>query len=187
MENKFSLDTSMKKAFPMLLAAIGAVLAAVLLITRLNLINLVCLLYCCIMSAVILLSLIVKKKVYAPMIFGYAASSVGMIIFHIIFGADAGFGAFLADKSADWSSAANPLFSGEGSFLTRLGGNILLALPAAVCLWALFFVAKKKCGKTTLKAVSSFALSILLMASSVFSAASLPIISYKLNNHFHLN
>ncbi len=169
MENKFSLDTSMKKAFPMLLAVIGVVLAAVLLITRLNLINLVCLLYCCIMSAVILLSLIVKKKVYAPMIFGYAASSVGMIIFHVIFGADAGFGAFLADKSADWSSAANPLFSGDGSLLTRLGGNILLALPAAVCLWALFFVAKKKCGKTGLKAVTSFLLSILLMASSVFS------------------
>lgn len=169
MENKFSLDTSMKKVLPMLLAVIGAVLAAVLLITRLNLINLVCLLYCCIMSAVILLSLIIKKRVYAPMIFGYAASSVGMIIFHIIFGADAGLGAFLADKSAGWSSAANPLFSGDGSFFTRLGGNILLALPAAVCLWALFFVAKKKCGKTTLKAVSSFALSILLMASSVFS------------------
>ncbi len=169
MENKFSLDTSMKKVLPMLLAVIGIVLAAVLLITRLNLINLVCLLYCCIMSAVILLSLIVKKKVYAPMIFGYAASSVGMIIFHTVFGADAGFGAFISDKANGWSTAANTLFAGDGSFLTRLGGNILLALPAAVCLWALFFVAKKKCGKTTLKAVSSFALSILLMASSVFS------------------
>ncbi len=169
MENKFSLDTSMKKAFPMLLAVVGIVLAAVLLITRLNLINLVCLLYCCIMSAVILLSLIIKKKVYAPMIFGYAASSVGMIIFHTVFGADAGFGAFLSDKVNGWSSAAHPLFSGDGSFFTRLGGNILLALPAAVCLWALFFVAKKKCGKITLKAVSSFALSVLLMASSVFS------------------
>ncbi len=169
MENKFSLDTSMKKVLPMLLAVIGILLAAVLLITRLNLINLVCLLYCCIMSAVILLSLIVKKKVYAPMIFGYAASSVGMIIFHTVFGADAGFGAFISDKANGWSTAANTLFAGDGSFLTRLGGNILLALPAAVCLWALFFVAKKKCGKTTLKAVSSFALSILLMASSVFS------------------
>ncbi len=169
MENKFSLDTSMKKVLPMLLAVLGAVLAAVLLITRLNLINLVCLLYCCIMSAVILLSLIIKKKVYAPMIFGYAASSVGIIIFHVIWGADAGFGAFLADKTNGWSSAANALFSGDGSFFTRLGGNILLALPAAVCLWALFFVAKKNCTKTALKAVSSFALSILLMASSVFS------------------
>lgn len=169
MENKFSLDTSTKKAFPMLLAVVGIVLAAVLLITRLNLINLVCLLYCCIMSAVILLSLIIKKKVYAPMIFGYAASSVGMIIFHTVFGADAGFGAFLSDKVNGWSSSAHPLFSGDGSFFTRLGGNILLALPAAVCLWALFFVAKKKCGKITLKAVSSFVLSVLLMASSVFS------------------
>ncbi|MEE1320921.1 MAG: sulfatase-like hydrolase/transferase [Acutalibacteraceae bacterium] len=169
MENKFSLDTSMKKVLPMLLAVIGVVLAAVLLITRLNLINLVCLLYCCIMSAVILLSLIIKKKVYAPMIFGYAASSVGIIIFHIIFGADAGFGAFLSDKMNGWSSAANTLFTGDGSFITRLGGNMLLALPAAVCLWALFFVAKKKCSKTGLKAVTSFLLSILLMASSVFS------------------
>lgn len=169
MENKFSLDTSMKKVLPMLLAVIGVVLAAVLLITRLNLINLVCLLYCCIMSAVILLSLIIKKKVYAPMIFGYAFSAVGMIIYHIIWGADAGFGAFLSDKMNGWSSAANTLFSGDGSFLTRLGGNILLALPAAVCLWTLFFVAKKKCSKTGLKAVTSFLLSILLMVSSVFS------------------
>ncbi|MBQ8503200.1 MAG: sulfatase-like hydrolase/transferase [Clostridia bacterium] len=168
MENKFSLDKN-KKIFPIVLMVVGVILAAVLLITRLNLINLVCLLYCCIMSALILLSLIIKKKVYAPMIFGYAISSVAMIVFHTIWGADAGFGAFISDKSAGWSTAANALFAGEGSFFTRLGGNILLTLPAAVCLWALFFVAKKKCGKTTVKAVASFALSILLMGASVFS------------------
>lgn len=168
MENKFSLDKS-KKVFPLIVMIIGIVLAAAQLITRLNLVTLVCLVYCCVMSAVILLSLIIKKKVYAPMIFGYAASSVGMIIFHIIWGADAGFGAFIKDKAAGWASAANPLMSGEGSFLTRLGGNILLALPAAICLWGLFFVARKNCAKTGLKAVSSFALSILLMGASVFS------------------
>ncbi len=168
MENKFSLDKN-KKIFPIILMVIGVILAVVLLITRLNLVNLVSLLYCCIMSAVIMLSLIIKKKVYAPMVFGYAASSVGMIVFHTVWGADAGFGAFISDKVAGWSSAANALFSGDGSFFTRLCGNLLLALPAAVCLWALFFVAKKKCQKTTLKAVSSFALSILLMGASVFS------------------
>lgn len=169
MDKKFSLDTSWKKVFPMILMVIGVVLMAVQLITRLNLVNLVNLLYCCIMSAVILLSLIIKKKVYAPMIFGYAASSVGMIVFHTVFGADAGFGAFISDKAEGWASAANTLFTGDGSLLTRLAGNLLLALPAAISLWALFFVAKKKCNKTGLKAVSSFVLSVLLMGSSVFS------------------
>lgn len=168
MEKKFSLDTS-KKVFPIILMVVGIVLMAVQLITRLNLVNLVNLLYCCIMSAVILLSLIIKKKVYAPMIFGYAASSVGMIIFHTVFGADAGFGAFISDKAEGWASAANALFTGDGSLLTRLAGNILLALPAAISLWALFFVARKNCNKTGLKAASSFVLSILLMGSSVFS------------------
>lgn len=169
MNGRFSLDTSMKKFFPTLLMVVGVAVCAALLFSRQNIVNLVCLLYCCIMSAVILLSLIIKKKVYAPMIFGYAASSFAVIIFHTVWGADAGFGAFISDKAEGWSSAANALFTGDGSFLTRLGGNLLLALPAIITLWGLFFVAKKKCAKTGLKAVSSFALSILLMGASVFS------------------
>ncbi len=168
MNKKITLDTS-KKVFPIILMILGIGIMAAQLITRLNLVNLVSLLYCCIMSAVILLSLIIKKKVYAPMIFGYAASAVGMIIFHIIWGADAGFGAFLADKQAGWSSAEHALFTGAGSFLTRLGGNLLMALPAAVCLWGLFFLAKKKCEKSLLKKLSSYALSILLMLTSVLA------------------
>ena len=169
MNGKFSLDTSFRKVFPLILMVIGFVLYAVLLVTRLNLVNLVCLLYCCIMSAIIFLSLIIKKKVYAPMLFGYAVSLFGIITFHTIWGADAGFGAFISDKAEGWSSAANALFTGEGSFLTRLGGNLLLSLPAIIALCGLFLVAKKKCGKTGLKAVSSFALSVLLMGASVFS------------------
>ena len=169
MDKKFSLDTSMKKIFPMILMVVGVVLGCVLLATRLNLINLVNLLYCCIMSAVILLSLIIKKKVYAPMLYGYAASGLAMIIFHVIFGADAGFGAFITDAAAGWMSSENALFSGEGSVLTRIAGNLLLALPAIISLGGLFLVAKKKCNKTRLKAVSSFSLSVLLMLSSVFS------------------
>ncbi len=168
MKKKVSLDTS-KKVFPIILMVIGIGVAAALLITRLNLVNLVCLLYCCIMSAIMFLSLIIKKKVYAPMVFGYAISAVGMIVFHVIWGADAGFGAFISDGAAGWLSSENSLFTGEGSFFTRLLGNILLALPAAISLWGLFFVAKKKCNKGTLKTVSSFALSVLLMLSSVFS------------------
>ena len=169
MESKFSLDKSFKKVFPLILMLVGVAVTAILFIKRLNLINLVCLLYCCIMSAVILLSLIIKKKVYAPMIYGYAVSLAGIIVFHVIFGADAGFGAFISDKAEGWSSAANAVFTGEGSVFTRLAGNILLSLPAIVSLTGLFLVAKKKCAKTGLKAISSFALSVLLMLSSVFS------------------
>ena len=169
MNGKFSLDTSFKKIFPTLLMVVGVVVSVLLLVKRLNLFNLVCLLYCCIMSAVILLSLIFKKKVYAPMLLGYGVSALTMIIFHTVWGADAGFGAFISDKAEGWSSVANALFTGEGSVLTRLGGNLLLSLPAIIALGGLFLVAKKKCNKTGLKAVSSFALSVLLMLASVFS------------------
>ncbi len=168
MNKKISLDSS-KKIFPIILMIIGVAVAAALLITRLNLVNLVNLLYCCIMSAVIFVSLIIKKKVYAPMIYGYAISSVAMIVFHVIWGADSGFGAFISEAVNGWSSAENPLFTGEGSVLTRLLGNLLLALPAAITLWGLFFTAKKKCNKSGLKKIVSGLLSVLLMGASVFS------------------
>ncbi|MDD6012395.1 MAG: sulfatase-like hydrolase/transferase [Oscillospiraceae bacterium] len=165
MEQKFSLDTS-KKVFPIITMVIGLGLMLAQLITRLNLVSVVCVAYCCVMSALILLSLIIKKKVYAPMIFAYALPMLGVILFHVIWGADAGFGAF-SDGHTGWSSAAHSLMAGEGNLLTRIAGNILLALPGAICLWGLFFTAKKKCEKGTLKKVISSVLSVLLVASSV--------------------
>ena len=167
MENKFSLDKS-KKVFPIIIMVIGILVALAQLITRLNLVTLVCALYCCIVSAIILVSLIAKKKVYAPMVIGYAASLIGIMLYHIIFGADAGLGAFIADGTAGWSSAENALMSGEGSFFTRLLGNILLSLPMIVVLVALALVARKDCAKIKLKGFFSFVLSILLMGASVF-------------------
>ncbi len=167
MENKFSLDKS-KKVFPIILMVIGILIMIVQLVSRLNLVGLVSLVYCCIMSAVILLSLIIKKKVYAPMIFGYAAASFGLILFHVIWGADAGFGAF-STGLAGWYTIENSLFAGEGSLFTRLLGNLLLSLPAIASLWGLFFVAKKSFNKKSLKAALSSILSVLLMASSVLA------------------
>lgn len=165
MQEKFSLDKS-KKAFPIILMIIGIVIMAVQLITRLNLITLVSVLYCCIMSAIILISLICKKKVYAPMIYGYAAASLGVVIFHVVCGADAGFGAFSTGLTG-WSTLDNALFAGEGSFLTRLLGNILLIIPTAASLWGLYFVARKSTNKATLKKLLSSFLSVLLVASSI--------------------
>ena len=136
-----SLDKS-RKIFPMILMIIGLAVMAVQLGTRQNIVALASLIYCCVMSAVIFLSLIIKKKVYAHMVYGYAFVGLGLIIFHIIWGADAGFGAFCSGLTG-WSSAENPLFAGEGSILTRLAGNLLLGLPAIASLLGLFFVSKK--------------------------------------------
>ncbi len=167
MENKFSLDKS-KKVFPIILMVIGLGIMVAQLATRQNLVGLVSLLYCCIMSAVILLSLIIKKKVYLPMMLGYAFSFIGLYLFHVIWGADAGFGAFCSGL-AGWSSAENPLFAGEGSILTRLAGNFILGLPAIASFLGLFFVAKKKGMKSCAKGALSAVLSVLLMASSVLA------------------
>ena len=167
MENKFSLDKS-KKVFPIILMVIGLGIMVAQLATRQNLVGLVSLLYCCIMSAVILLSLIIKKKVYLPMMLGYAFSFIGLYLFHVIWGADAGFGAFCSGL-AGWSSAENPLFTGEGSILTRLAGNFILGLPAIASFLGLFFVAKKKDMKSCAKGALSAVLSVLLVASSVLT------------------
>lgn len=167
MENKISLDKS-KKVFPVILMVIGLGIMVAQLATRQNLVGLVSLLYCCIMSAVMFLSLIIKKKVYLPMVLGYAFSFIGLYLFHVIWGADAGFGAFCSGL-AGWSSVENPLFAGEGSILTRIAGNLILGLPAIASLLGLVFVAKKNCNKGGLKTFTSALLSVLLMASSVLA------------------
>lgn len=165
MKNKISLDGG-KKAFPLILMVLGIAAAAGVLIARLNIAAVVAVAYCCIMSAVILLSLIVKKKVYTPMIIGYAAAVTGVAVYYTIWGADAGFGAFTSGL-AGFNSAEHPWLTGSGNFGTRLLGNFLLALPAAICLWGLFFVAHKTFKKNGAKAFLSSLLSVMLIGTSI--------------------
>lgn len=155
-----------RKVFPWLTAAIGTALMLAQWIVRLNLLSVVAVAYCCILSAVILIARLAKKKVYAPMVLGYAASMVGIIVYYILWGADAGFGAFTSGL-AGFSSAEHPLFTGAGNFGTRLLGNLLLALPSAVVLWALFFTARHNGKRNCAQRVVSFFLCILLMGTSV--------------------
>lgn len=165
MKKPIELDKG-KKVFPFLLMIIGVVIMLAMWIMRLNIVAVVSVGYCCIMSAVILLSLIIKKKVYIPMILGYAAASLGVVIYYVVFGADAGFGAFTSGL-AGYVSSEHPLTQGDGSFFTRLLGNILLVLPSAASLWGLFFVAKKTFNKEGLKKALSGVLSLLLVGTSV--------------------
>lgn len=166
MKNKISLDKD-KKFFPFLLMALGIAIAIAMLIVRLNIVAVVAVAYCCIMSAIILLSLIIKKKVYAPMIYGYAAACIGVVVYYVIWGADAGFGAFTSGL-AGFSSAEHPWLTGKGNIGTRILGNILLALPSALCLWGLFFTARKSLKKDSAKTAISALLSIVLVGTSVF-------------------
>ena len=165
MKKNITLDTE-KKVFPLIFMVIGLGLMLSLWILRLNIVAVVCVAFNCIMSAVIALSLIIKKKVYAPMIFGYAAASIGVVVYFIIWGADAGFGAFTSGL-AGFNSADHPLLTGSGNFFTRLLGNLLLVLPTALALWGLFFVAKKNFTKEVAKKVLSGVMSVLLMGTSV--------------------
>ncbi|MBR3975991.1 MAG: sulfatase-like hydrolase/transferase [Clostridia bacterium] len=165
MKKKIELDCS-KKVVPSIFMLLGIGIMAATLIARLNFMCVVAVAFCCIMSAVIAISLIVKKKVYAPMIFGYAAASLGIVLYYVIWGADAGFGAFTSGL-VGFSSAEHPLLTGEGNLFTKILGNILLVLPSALSLWGLFFVAKKSFKRDIAKKLLSGMLTFCLVATSV--------------------
>ena len=128
-----------KKPFPFIIGIIGITLAVVLNIARLNLLAVVNVAFMCIVSALIIIGTIFYKKVYKWFVVGYSSSAIGIFLYYLIWGADAGFGAFISGK-AGWSSAENPLFAGEGNFLTRLGGGLLLLLPCIVAIILLILV-----------------------------------------------
>lgn len=166
MKNKITLDTG-KKVFPLIVMILGIGLMLATWIVRLNIVAIVDVAFCCIVSALVILSLIIKNKVYAPMIYGYAAASIGVVVYYVIWGADAGFGAF-SSGLAGFNSVEHPLLQGSGNFGTRLLGNILLVLPTAVCLWGLFFIARKTFKKDGAKKAVAAILSILLTGTSIF-------------------
>lgn len=155
-----------KKVLPLITAIIGVVLGIALLALRLNIIAVVNVAYMCILSAIIFLGIVIKKKVYLFNIVGYAGSATGIFLYFLIFGADAGFGAFSSGK-AGWSSAEHPLFTGAGNFLTRLGGNILLLLPCIIAVVALVIISKKAFKKTTAHKVVTSIISIALAGTTV--------------------
>ena len=167
MKKTIEFDKS-KKVFPIILAVVGAGLMLAQLITRLNFVAVLNIGYCCILSAIILVSLLFKKKVYLPMLLGYAFSFGGLTLFHIIFGADAGFGAF-SSGLAGWSSAQHSLSAGEGNFFLRLAGNLLLSLPVTLSLALLWGFAKKSFKKEGAKKALCVVLNLVLVASSVAS------------------
>ena len=165
MKKGIEFDKS-KKVFPIIIAVIGLAMMLAMWITRLNMTAVVSVAYCCIVSALILLSLLFKKRLYLWMVVGYAASLFGIVTYFIIFGADASFGAFTSGL-AGFSTTDHPWLTGEGNFFTRLLGNLLLALPsvAALALTVVTVICAKE--KAVFQRVFSRILSFVLVLTTV--------------------
>ena len=165
MNEKYTVDSKIK-VLPIISLIIGVGLFIAQFVTRLNMVAVICVGYMCVMSAIILVGLIAKKKVYLHMLLGYASAALAVFLFHVIFGADAGFGAFTSGL-AGWTASEHTLSSGAGNFFTRLLGNLLLTLPLALSLFGLYMISRKSFKKIKLKGALSFVMSILLIATSV--------------------
>ncbi len=154
------------KVFPQIIGILGILLALALIIARLNLLAVVNVAFMCIVAALTMVGVFFFKKVYKWFIIGYGASAAGIFLYYLLFGADAGFGAFSTGKTG-WASADNPLFAGGGNFLTRLGGGILLLLPCIIAIVLLITVAVKKFKKVGLHKFVTSILSIVLAGTTV--------------------
>ncbi len=80
------------KIFPMIVFVAGVVLFTLQWVTRLNKTAVVAIGYCCVVSALLFLGLLIKKKLYAWMLGGYVTAITGVLGYFIVYGADAGFG-----------------------------------------------------------------------------------------------
>ena len=158
-----------KKVFPMIVMAIGIVLALALLIMRLNIVAVVNVAFMCIVVALMMLGIFIFKKLYIWNFITYAINGLAIVLYFSIWGADAGFGAFMSGK-AGWSTLENTLTAGNDNFnfFVRLGGNILIILPCVLALLALYFVGKMQFEKKGAHVVITSIISLILAATSSF-------------------
>ncbi len=158
-----------KKVFPMIVMAIGIVLALALLIMRLNIVAVVNVAFICIVVALMMLGIFIFKKLYIWNFITYAINGLAIVLYFSIWGADAGFGAFMSGK-AGWSTLENTLTAGNDNFnfFVRLGGNILIILPCIIALLALYFVGKKQFERKGAHVVITSIISLILAATSSF-------------------
>ena len=163
--NSVKLDKSIK-TIPVAVAAVAFILMLLQWIIGLNIMSLINVIGLLILTAVILLGVVVKKRLYFWYVLAYIFMAFAVVSFYTVAGADAGWGAITSGASG-FSSASNSLWTGEGNFGTRLAGNVVLILPSALVLWAIVYVGGKffKNKKTKLIAVSC--LCVLLMGTTL--------------------
>lgn len=159
-----------KKAFPMIVMAIGIVLALALQIMRLNIVAIVNVAFMCIVVALMMLGIFIFKKLYVWNFITYGINALSIVLYYAIWGADAGFGAWLSGGKAGWKSVEHALVSGADNFnfLVRLGGNLLLLLPCIIMFTALLIVGKKQWEKKGAHVIVTSIISVLLAGTSAF-------------------
>ncbi len=153
--------------FVNIIFALSVVLSVGIFAFRLNMVAVINVAFMMICTLIIIFNLIASKKLNAKLLWAYSIPGISVSFYYIIFGADAGFGAF-SNCLAGWKSAENILFAGEGNIGLRILGNILLILPCALIVSALFLLMKKSSTKERLSKASMFVLSITLVFTTVF-------------------
>ena len=158
-----------KKAFPIIIMAIGIVLALALQIMRLNMVAVINVAFMCVVVALIMLGLFIFKKLYVWNFITYGINALSVVLYYAFWGADAGFGAFTSGK-AGWASLENALTSGadNANFFIRLGGNLLLVAPCVIMLVILLLVGKKQMQNKSAHVVITSIISLLLAGTSAF-------------------
>lgn len=155
-----------KQVFSFLPNIISMILIILLLYKRANMFAVVNVGFMCICTVLLILGLIISKKLSKNVLAAYATSGFAVTMYYVVYGADAGFGAF-SNCLAGWKSAENALFAGSGNIGWRFLGNLLLILPSAVICAVLFFLASKKLKNAKAQKVLSGVLSVVFVLSTV--------------------
>lgn len=119
--------------------AAGIILMLAIWIAGLNIVALVGAVFLMATAVAMTVGVLVKKRVYMYMLFGYIAVSFGIITLYIFNGADGGWGAFTSAR-AGYSTANSFLQAGNGNFGTRLAGNLLIFSPMFILIPAIILI-----------------------------------------------
>lgn len=149
--------------------AVLNILAVLLMLTQwiagLNIITLVNLVFLCVVSLFVFIGVVFCKKLNLRILIAYFIPIFAIASFYIVAGADAGWGALSSGKEG-FVNTDNPLWQGEGNFLTRLIGNILIIAPCVTLAVLLGVLAYKFASKKGMRAIAS-CMSLGLMLTSV--------------------
>lgn len=164
---KWSLETD-KKVLPLVVLFIAIGLSLSIFITRLNIVAFINAVVCSFIAAYIFLEVVFKKKVSIYSILAYFLLSSSIVMVSTIWGADAGFGAFVSGNIG-FMSSENPLWQGDGNFGTRMVGNFFIWIPSLALLFATLLVLIYLNNREKVKKITVTLLSGLLIVSSIFA------------------
>ncbi|MGI6594540.1 MAG: sulfatase-like hydrolase/transferase [Christensenellales bacterium] len=161
----FEIDAE-KKLVPFIVLAFSILIFVIQFAARLNIIALITMIFAMVVAILLLLGLIFKRRFYVLFMISYLIALFSLFSYYTIFGADAGWGAFVKPV-AGFSSAAHPLWQGDGNFGTRLVGNFLILSPGFVVAIGLLLCVHFLKEKQLIQKITTFGGSIILIITSI--------------------